>query len=73
MLDLPRPAAMPAPPAAPPSRALASPSAGLPPSAREDLDRLPHLARSRFTAGRSPSTVPCAFLDWAVHAANAPF
>jgi polyhydroxyalkanoate synthase len=32
-----------------------------------------HAWQSRFTAGRSPSTIGLALLDWAVHAANAPF
>ena len=38
-----------------------------------DLDRMMHDWQSRFTGGRSPSTVGLAFLDWAAHAANAPF
>ena len=38
-----------------------------------DLDRILHVLQSRFTAGRSPSTEPLAFLDWAAHAADAPF
>jgi polyhydroxyalkanoate synthase len=38
-----------------------------------DLDRLLHVWQSRFTGGRSPSTVGLACLDWAAHAANAPF
>jgi polyhydroxyalkanoate synthase len=38
-----------------------------------DLDRLLHAWQSRFTGGRSPSTVAMACLDWAAHAANAPF
>ena len=38
-----------------------------------DLDRILHVLQSRFTAGRSPSTEPIAFLDWAAHAADAPF
>jgi hypothetical protein len=38
-----------------------------------DLDRLPHAWQSRFTGGRSPSTVSLAFQDWAAHAMNAPF
>jgi phosphotransacetylase len=38
-----------------------------------DLDRLWHSWQSRFTGGRSPSTVSLAMLDWAAHAANAPF
>jgi polyhydroxyalkanoate synthase subunit PhaC len=42
-------------------------------SAAADLDRMLHVWQSRFTAGRSPSTVGLAFLDWAAHAANAPF
>jgi polyhydroxyalkanoate synthase len=39
----------------------------------EDLDRILHAWQSRFTGGRSPSTVALAFMDWAAHAANAPF
>jgi len=63
----------PTPPAAPPAQAQASlPSPpGLTTAA--DLDRLLHVWQSRFTAGRSPSTVALALLDWAAHAANAPF
>jgi len=38
-----------------------------------DLDRMLHVWESRLTGGRSPSTVGLAFLDWAAHAANAPF
>ena len=38
-----------------------------------DLDRMLHDWQSRFTGGRSPSTVSLALLDWAAHAANAPF
>ena len=38
-----------------------------------DLDRLLHNWQSKFTGGRSPSTVGLAFLDWAAHAANTPF
>jgi len=49
-----------------------------PPQARDrttpaDLDRMLHAWQSRFTGGRSPSTVALACLDWAAHAANAPF
>jgi len=42
-------------------------------SAPADLDRMLHVWQSRFTGGRSPSTVGLAFLDWTAHAANAPF
>ncbi|MFC7694491.1 PHA/PHB synthase family protein [Paeniroseomonas aquatica] len=38
-----------------------------------DLDRLLHAWQSRFTGGRSPSTLSLAFLDWMNHAANSPF
>ena len=38
-----------------------------------DLDRMLHAWQSHLTGGRSPSTVGLAFLDWAAHAANAPF
>ncbi len=38
-----------------------------------DYDRLLHAWQSRFTGGRSPSTLGLAFMDWAAHAANAPF
>jgi polyhydroxyalkanoate synthase subunit PhaC len=45
-----------------------------PPSATpDDFDRMLHSWQSRFTGGRSPSTVALAFLDWAAHTANAPF
>jgi polyhydroxyalkanoate synthase len=45
----------------------------VPMSAPAEFDRLLHAWQSRFTAGRSPSTVGLALLDWAAHAANAPF
>jgi polyhydroxyalkanoate synthase subunit PhaC len=48
----------------PPVLRLASPA---------DVDRILHYWQSRFTGGRSPTTVPLAFLDWAAHAMNAPF
>lgn len=38
-----------------------------------ELDQMLHAWQSRFTGGRSPSTLGLAFLDWAAHAANAPF
>jgi polyhydroxyalkanoate synthase len=38
-----------------------------------EVDQWLHAWQSRFTAGRSPSTVALAYLDWAAHAANAPF
>jgi polyhydroxyalkanoate synthase len=38
-----------------------------------DLDRILHDWQSGFTGGTSPSTLGLAFLDWAAHAANAPF
>ena len=38
-----------------------------------DLDRQLHAWQNRFTGGRSPSTIALACLDWAAHAANAPF
>ncbi len=43
------------------------------PAVAAELDRMLHVWQSRFTAGRSPSTVGLAFLDWTAHAANAPF
>jgi polyhydroxyalkanoate synthase subunit PhaC len=42
-------------------------------SAPENLDRMLHVWQSRYTGGRSPSTVGLAVLDWAAHAANSPF
>ncbi|WP_213739332.1 alpha/beta fold hydrolase [Bradyrhizobium sp. dw_411] len=39
----------------------------------EKLDRMLHVWQSRYTGGRSPSTVGLALLDWAVHATNSPF
>jgi polyhydroxyalkanoate synthase subunit PhaC len=50
------------------SRVLKSPI-----SAPENLDRMLHVWQSRYTGGRSPSTVGLALLDWAAHAANSPF
>ncbi len=38
-----------------------------------ELDRLLHVWQSKFTSGRSPSTVSLALHDWAAHAMNAPF
>src|ERR1700689_3349784 len=50
------------------------PEAGKPSvSAPENLDRMLHVWQSRYTGGRSPSTVGLAVLDWAAHAANSPF
>ncbi len=45
----------------------------LPPTTADDLDRMLHNWQSRFTGGRSPSTVALAFMDWAAHTANTPF
>jgi polyhydroxyalkanoate synthase len=42
-------------------------------AAPAEVDQWLHAWQSRFTGGRSPSTVPLAYLDWAAHAANAPF
>jgi polyhydroxyalkanoate synthase subunit PhaC len=42
-------------------------------STPENLDRMLHVWQSRYTGGRSPSTVGLALLDWAVHATNSPF
>ncbi|SFK64140.1 polyhydroxyalkanoate synthase [Methylocapsa palsarum] len=44
-----------------------------PMSADANLDRMLHAWQSRYTGGRSPSTLALAFLDWTAHAANAPF
>ena len=55
----------------PPSPATPGPITG--PATSADLDRRLHAWQSRFTGGRSPSTVGLAFMDWAAHAANAPF
>ena len=47
---------------------------GKPPiSMPESLDRMLHVWQSRYTGGRSPSTVGLALLDWAAHATNSPF
>jgi polyhydroxyalkanoate synthase len=55
----------------------ATSTALLPPPLRlataADLDRLWHSWHSRFTGGRSTSAASLAVLDWAAHAANAPF
>jgi polyhydroxyalkanoate synthase subunit PhaC len=53
----------------------ASPSIAATPfiSGPENLDRMLHVWQSRYTGGRSPSTVGLAFLDWAAHATNSPF
>jgi polyhydroxyalkanoate synthase len=58
--------------AAAPARAV-SPAPPTRATTPADLDRMLHDWQSRFTGGRSPSTVSLAFLDWAAHAANAPF
>jgi polyhydroxyalkanoate synthase subunit PhaC len=42
-------------------------------SGAAEADRRLHAWQSRFTGGRSPSTVALAYLDWAAHAVNAPF
>jgi polyhydroxyalkanoate synthase len=42
-------------------------------SAPKNLDRMLHVWQSRYTGGRSPSTVGLALLDWAAHATNSPF
>jgi polyhydroxyalkanoate synthase subunit PhaC len=49
------------------------PSLGVHLTSPADLNRRLHAWQSRFTGGRSPSTVALAGLDWAAHAANAPF
>ena len=57
-----------------PAKTRVGPVADQPPLATPiDLDRRLHAWQSRFTGGRSPSTVALACLDWAVHAANSPF
>jgi polyhydroxyalkanoate synthase subunit PhaC len=38
-----------------------------------ELDAMLHAWQSRFTGGRSPSTMALAWLDWLAHAVNAPF
>jgi polyhydroxyalkanoate synthase len=38
-----------------------------------NLDRMLHVWQSRYTGGRSPSTVGLALVDWAAHATNSPF
>lgn len=43
------------------------------PTPGAEFDRMLHNWQGRFTGGRSPSTVGLAMLDWAAHAANAPF
>jgi len=47
--------------------------AAAPDAAAAKLDRALHNWQSQFTGGASPSTVGLAGLDWAAHAANAPF
>ena len=44
-----------------------------PPTSAAELDRQLHAWQSRFTGGRSPSTIGLALMDWGVHAANMPF
>ncbi len=39
----------------------------------QHLDRMLHKWQSQYTGGHSPSTLALAFMDWAAHAANAPF
>ncbi len=68
MPDMPTPIR---PPPLPDVRPIQGPSLGVIMPA--DLDRMLHVWQSRLTGGRSPSTVGLAFLDWAAHAANAPF
>ena len=66
MLDMSKPAL---PPLQPPDARRSPPQL----SADANLDRMLHAWQSRYTGGRSPSTLALAFLDWAAHAANAPF
>ena len=68
MLDMPTPIL---PPMSPPD--VRPPPVPPRMTAPANLDRILHAWQRRFTAGRSPSTVSLAFLDWAAHAANAPF
>ncbi|WGJ13245.1 alpha/beta fold hydrolase [Methylocapsa sp. D3K7] len=70
MLDKPKASLAPITP-----RDIPPPEAPSPPklSTEANLDRMLHASQSRFTAGRSPSTLGLAFSDWAVHAMNAPF
>jgi len=49
------------------------PAPTLPRATPADFDRILHAWQSRFTGGRSPSTVALALMDWAAHASNAPF
>jgi polyhydroxyalkanoate synthase len=39
----------------------------------DQRDQMLHAWQSRFTVGRSPSTLALAFMDWSAHLANAPF
>jgi len=56
------------------ARAAPVPEDGLGPGVTPaELDRALHAWQSRFTGGKSPSTLSLAWLDWAMHAANAPF
>lgn len=52
-----------------------APSAAVAPSkfSPADMDRMLHAWQSRYTGGRSPSTLALAGLDWSLHAANSPF
>ncbi len=43
------------------------------PTPGAEFDRMLHDWQSRFTGVRSPSTVGLGWMDWAAHAANAPF
>ncbi len=60
-------------PVRPPGPKIPSAPAPAQPTAAAELDRMLHNWQSRFTGGRSPSTVGLAMLDWAAHAGNAPF
>ncbi|MGI4943230.1 MAG: poly-beta-hydroxybutyrate polymerase N-terminal domain-containing protein [Janthinobacterium lividum] len=60
-------------PSLPASSLPATPGSITGPATSADFDRRLRAWQSRFTDGHSPSTVGLAFIDWAAHAANAPF
>jgi polyhydroxyalkanoate synthase len=49
------------------------PAAPAPQTAAAGMDQLLHAWQSRFTGGRPPGMMALATIDWAAHAANAPF
>lgn len=59
-------------PSGPPSRSAAATNPGAACTRSDPLDRLLHAREARFTGSLSPASMTLAYLDWALHLANAP-